>query len=158
MRGWMRETERSRIVSLLLVLVVVSACSDARANTGIRLELGSQDDQLAFTATTLTAKAGEQVILVFKNNAKALRHNWVLVQGDEAVAKQVSEQALAAGLEQDALLSDQTDVLAHTNLVPSGATASLTFTAPTEPGAYTYLCTFPGHYLMGMKGTLQVEP
>lgn len=154
----MRGINRARGVLLLLMLVVVSACSDARANTGVELELGSQGDQLAFSTTTLTARAGEPVTVVFTNNAKALQHNWVLVQGDDQVANQVSEQALTAGPDQNALLANQPNIVAHTNLLPSGETASLTFTAPTLPGAYTYLCTFPGHYLMGMKGTLQIEP
>ena len=157
-RKSMRQTKMTKVALLLLVLLLVSACSNARASSGVRLELGSQGDQLAFTATTFSAKAGEQVTLVFKNNAKALQHNWVLIQGDDAVAKQVSERALAAGLEQGALPADKTAILAHTDLVQSGGAASVTFTAPTDPGAYTYLCTFPGHYLMGMKGKLVVEP
>jgi azurin len=79
------------------------------------------------------------------------------VQGDDHVAKQVSEDALTAGLEQQAIPADKSEILAHTNLVKSGESVKVTFTAPTEPGDYTYLCTFPGHYLMGMKGTLVVE-
>ncbi|HEU5090712.1 MAG TPA: plastocyanin/azurin family copper-binding protein, partial [Roseiflexaceae bacterium] len=33
----------------------------------------------------------------------------------------------------------------------------VTFKAPA-PGTYTFLCTYPGHYAAGMKGTLTVEP
>jgi len=34
---------------------------------------------------------------------------------------------------------------------------TIEFTAPTEPGEYDFLCTFPGHYLIGMKGVLVVK-
>ena len=37
---------------------------------------------------------------------------------------------------------------------PSASTA--TFTAPAA-GNYIFLCTFPGHYVAGMKGTLTVK-
>jgi plastocyanin len=31
------------------------------------------------------------------------------------------------------------------------------FGAPAKPGSYTYLCTFPGHFVAGMKGVLVVK-
>jgi azurin len=151
------QTPMIKLVLLLVALLLTSACSNARASSGVQLELSAQGDQVAFTQTTLKATASESVSLVFKNSSKALQHNWVLVQGDDHVAKQVSEDALTAGLEQQAIPADKSEILAHTNLVKSGESVKVTFTAPTEPGDYTYLCTFPGHYLMGMKGTLVVE-
>lgn len=153
----MSNARGTKYVVLLFVWLWVSACSSARANS-VTFGLGTQGEQLAFTQTTLTVQAGEETTLVFKNSSKALQHNWVLVRGGDDVAKQVSEAALAAGVEQQAILEDNAYVLAHTRLLQSGETDTLTFTAPTEPGDYTYLCTFPGHYLVGMKGTLVIEP
>lgn len=49
-------------------------------------------------------------------------------------------------------------LLIYTKLLKSGETDTVIFATPAEAGEYTYLCTFPGHYLMGMKGTLVVEP
>lgn len=145
-----------KLVLFLVALLVTSACSNAHASSGVQVELSSQDDQLAFTQTMLNANAGESVTVVFKNSSKALQHNWVLVNGDDTVAKQVSEATLVSGPEQ-LLRADQANIVAHTNLLQSGEIAKLTFTAPTAPGQYTYLCTFPGHYQLGMKGTLRVE-
>ena len=48
-------------------------------------------------------------------------------------------------------------ILAHTSLAGGGETVEVTFTAPKEPGEYMYICTFPGHYAAGMKGTLIVK-
>ena len=42
-------------------------------------------------------------------------------------------------------------------LAGGGETVKVTFNAPKEPGEYLYLCTFPGHYLAGMKGLLVVK-
>jgi azurin len=48
-------------------------------------------------------------------------------------------------------------VIIDTGLVGDGETQSITFNAPDEQGAYDYICTFPGHFTAGMKGTLTVE-
>jgi azurin len=52
-------------------------------------------------------------------------------------------------------MSDQ--IIAHTGLVAGGESDTVTFTAPEEPGDYEYICTFPGHFAAGMKGTLTVK-
>jgi plastocyanin len=44
-----------------------------------------------------------------------------------------------------------------TGTLQPGATHDLTFTAPTAPGSYDVLCTFPDHAEAGMTGTLVVE-
>ncbi|HUO64394.1 MAG TPA: plastocyanin/azurin family copper-binding protein [Terriglobales bacterium] len=33
----------------------------------------------------------------------------------------------------------------------------MTFEAPMEPGEYTFVCSFPGHFALGMKGQLIVK-
>jgi azurin len=47
-------------------------------------------------------------------------------------------------------------VIAATPLVGNGETVEVTFTVPAAPGKYTFLCSFPGHFLAGMRGTLNV--
>jgi azurin len=49
------------------------------------------------------------------------------------------------------------DMLAHTKLLGPKEKDSVTFQAPSEPGRYPFLCSFPGHYQVGMKGELIVE-
>ncbi len=48
-------------------------------------------------------------------------------------------------------------VLAFIPLLGPRETGEVTFTAPSEPGRYPFLCTFPGHYVIGMKGELVVK-
>ena len=49
-------------------------------------------------------------------------------------------------------------VIAETDLIGGGETASVTFDlSGLEPGGdYTYFCSFPGHYVL-MKGNFIIE-
>jgi uncharacterized cupredoxin-like copper-binding protein len=42
-------------------------------------------------------------------------------------------------------------------LAGPGETVQVFFTAPAKPGRYPFVCTFAGHYQLGMKGTLIVR-
>jgi uncharacterized cupredoxin-like copper-binding protein len=38
-----------------------------------------------------------------------------------------------------------------------GQTGDVTFNAPTAPGSYVFLCSFPAHCAAGMRGVLVVK-
>ena len=123
----------------------------------VELALASMANTMAYDKTKLSVPAGAEVHLTLKNNATmaTLPHNWVLVKpGTEA-------SVAAAGLKlgEPAAYFDGRDknALAHAPLAKPGESTEVTFTAPTEPGDYPYICTFPGHYMM-MKGVLTVTP
>ena len=48
-------------------------------------------------------------------------------------------------------------VLAASAMAGPGETVEVTFKVPTAPGTYPYLCTFPGHFAAGMRGTIVVK-
>ena len=48
-------------------------------------------------------------------------------------------------------------VLQATRLLKGGETERLGFTAPTKPGEYIYVCTFPGHWVRMYGVMLVVE-
>jgi hypothetical protein len=48
-------------------------------------------------------------------------------------------------------------VLYATRMLQSGDTERLGFRAPSAPGEYLYVCTFPGHWLR-MYGVMLVVP
>lgn len=109
---------------------------------------------------TIEVQPGEEIRIRLTTRSdlpkSAMAHNWVLmVLGTDANAY-VSEASKA--MDEDYMpeaLSDQ--VLFHTEMVGGGETTEVTFTAPSEPGDYEYLCSFPGHYSAGMKGFLVVK-
>lgn len=122
----------------------------------ISLEIGSDGNRIAYNRDTLTAKAGQEVTLTFNNNSDSIQHNWVLADGGNDVAAQIAQDGQAAGVENDYIPQDTSNIIAHTSMLNGGESEEITFTAPNEPGEYTYLCTFPGHFQAGMKGTLVV--
>ena len=46
------------------------------------------------------------------------------------------------------------EIIAYTGMAGPDETVTVEFTVPEIPGKYEYICTFPGHYLAGMKGIL----
>lgn len=110
---------------------------------------------LKFDQTLLTVKAGSRVRLVFRNSDDML-HNFVLTRPGRGQA--VGEAAMALGIDGNAksFVPDSDDVLYHTALIQPETSDTIFFTAPTTPGDYDYVCTFPGHSLL-MKGILRVQ-
>ena len=121
----------------------------------VELEIACAGDQLAFSPSDLTAPANVQISLTFENVSTYFSHNWLLVNGGEAAVTQVIGASVRGGVANHFLPKDMSNVIAYTQLIPSGATATVTFDAPPA-GEYTFLCTFPGHCLAGMRGTLTI--
>ena len=117
-------------------------------------------DAMKFVPASITAKPGETLHVVLKgvgNMPKiAMAHNFVLLQPTTDVAAFVNESMKARQTDYIPA-SRKADIIAHTSLVGKGETAEVTFTVPKKPGTYTFICTFPGHYAGGMKGTLVVK-
>jgi uncharacterized cupredoxin-like copper-binding protein len=142
---------------LLVGAFVLAACGGASGDAASGgLTVGSDGENLAFAPVSLTAKAGEKVSLVFKNNSTALSHNFVLVNGGEDVATAVDEAASEAGEAAGYMPADKANIIASSALLAPGASETLEFTAPAA-GTYTYICTYPAHLGGGMKGTLTVN-
>ncbi len=128
----------------------------AKPTPKVELAIQSVANTMTFDKTALSVPTGAEVHLTIKNNSTmtTLPHNWVLVKkGTEA---SVAAAGLKYGEPAGYIDIRNTDMLAHTPLARPGESSDVTFTAP-EPGAYPYICTVPGHYMM-MKGVLTVTP
>lgn len=86
---------------------------------------------------------------------QAIAHNFVLLQNgtniDDFCTKAIASPESSYIPEE--LISD---ILAYTAMAGPKETVEVEFTAPTEPGRYDYVCTFPGHYKNGMQGVFTV--
>lgn len=133
-----------------------SAVVDAAvAVPAAEFKIGATGATMVFDVNKFYAKPGQLVHVVFENKAPGtLPHNWVLLAKP---GKEASYAASVVDKVKDDFYADGPDVLAHVPLTKPGATTETTFTAPTEPGDYPYICSFPGHYVM-MKGVLTVKP
>jgi len=117
--------------------------------------LGTQPG-LKFDTTELTVHAGDRIRLVF-HNADDMLHNFVLAKPGQGQA--VGQAALSLGLDGTAknYVPDSDAVLFHTAVLQPGASDTIFFVAPSAPGDYDYICSFPGHYAL-MHGIFHVIP
>lgn len=154
---------KSKLLSLLCItagLLAVGA-STARAAAAPRVVTITVNEAMKFDVSAITAAPGEEIKVVLVNSGSmpklAMGHNWVLLKaGTDAAA--FSAAAAAAGAAAEFIPADQkAAVVAFTKLIGGKETAEVTFKAPTEKGDYPYVCSFPSHFLLGMKGTLTVK-
>lgn len=131
----------------------------AQAGAGRTIEITAADD-MKFNVTTITAKPGEQITVRLKNVGTmpkiAMGHNFVLVK----LTTKLMDFANAAMMAQATAYippAMKGEVLASTAITGPAETVEVTFKAPAKAGSYPYLCTFPGHFAAGMKGTLNVK-
>jgi azurin len=117
-------------------------------------------DDMKYSVTTITAKPGEQlrVRLIARGKVPkvAMAHNFVLLKIGTDILKFLADGAPHRATD-FIPPSGTASILAKTGLAGPGETVQVTFTAPKKPGKYPYICTFPGHYQSGMKGTLVVK-
>jgi azurin len=118
------------------------------------------NDAMKFNMTEIRATPGEALAVTLRNIGTmpkfSMGHNWVLL------AEGVDPLAFA----NDASMAAKTDyvpathgarVIAHTKLLGPNESDTVIFNAPTKPGRYVFICSFPGHLQVGMKGELIVE-
>lgn len=137
-----------------------SAPAKPAAPAGPRVVEIEAGDNMKFNVTAIEAKPGEEIKVVLKNIGaipkEAMGHNWVLLKAgtDGTVFANAALAAKATDYIPDSM-KDQ--VIVATKLIGPKETTEISFKAPTEPGDYPFLCSFPAHYVMGMKGTLTVK-
>lgn len=131
--------------------------STAEAKDGVIVIEGN--DQMKFNKTEIRVKAGEKITLTLKHVGKmekaVMGHNWALLAAGADVATIGNAAAMEA--ENDYIPAEYADqILVHTKMIGGGESDTIEFEAPTEPGTYTFMCTFPGHYAL-MQGKFIVE-
>lgn len=126
---------------------------------GASFEL-TANDSMKFNLARLEVTAGQDVTVSLTNMGNmpkvAMGHNWVLLK-KEVDIKAFNDAAIMAAATDYVPAALASQVIAHTKLLGPKQSDEVKFKAPTEPGEYVYLCTFPAHYLSGMKGVLVVK-
>ena len=118
------------------------------------------NDQMKFSVTEIRAKPGETLSVTLANVGTmpkmSMGHNWVLLKSP-AVVEGFVNAAMTAPTTDYIPADKKGDMIAHTKLLGPKEKDTVTFNAPKEPGRYPFVCTFPGHFQVGMKGELIVE-
>ncbi|MFN5045723.1 MAG: plastocyanin/azurin family copper-binding protein [Bacteroidota bacterium] len=119
------------------------------------LKLGTKPG-LKYDVSNFEVKAGSKVRLIFNNNDD-MTHNVVITA--PGAADEVGSLALKMGLKGSEMnyVPSSNKVLFHTGLLQPETSESIYFVAPSTPGEYMFVCTFPGHAAV-MRGIIKVVP
>ena len=144
-----------RVAAPFLLALAVAAPAAAQART---IELTATDN-MQFSTRTIEARPGETLRIVVKSAGSmpkiAMAHNFVLLAPGTDPASFANEGAMHRS--SDFIAPGQAGrVLFKTPMAGAGETVEVTLTAP-GPGSYPFVCTFPGHVVAGMTGTLVVQ-
>ena len=126
--------------------------SDTNELTTIRIS--TLVEKMKYDTPNLTVKAGKKINLIF-SNPDFMPHNIVLVSPNKADS--VAMEALKLGANGFAVgfVPPSKDVIWASKLIDHGAEQEIKFNAPSKPGDYPYVCTFPGHHII-MRGNMKV--
>jgi azurin len=153
------------IFASALVALAASGCGQ-KDTTATAAPAGPREvditagDTMKYDVTQIDAKPGEELKVVLTNNGtqpiEVMGHNWVLLKAgsDVPAFDAAALNSKDTGYIPDAL---KDEIVAHIDLQGPRKSGEVDFTAPTVPGDYPFLCTFPAHYQTGMKGTLTVK-
>lgn len=130
--------------SMLLLTVVIAlslvltACGGGSApSTNLKVEF----TDFAFNPNKFVVPAGQEITLTAKN-AGAVEHEFVIMKFGTTVGDDFGDE-------------DEDNIYWEVEVMP-GESATVTFTAPSEPGEYQLVCGTEGHFVAGMVGTLIV--
>jgi azurin len=130
--------------------------SGVMANTAdaTYVKIGTLLEKMRYDVNEFEVKAGKKIILTFAN-PDFMPHNIVFVKPKTANEIAMAAMQLGAKGFETGFVPDSDNILAASTLVDHGKEVKLEFTAPTEPGEYEYVCTFPGHHIL-MRGIMKV--
>lgn len=115
-------------------------------------------EEMRYDTAWFAVEAGRPVQVIIQND-DLMPHNFVVTSPGQL--QFVAEEGANAGPEPSGGLPPYVpslpEVLQASPLVDAGRQQRLTFNAPTEPGEYPYVCTFPRHW-MRMYGVMVVVP
>ena len=126
--------------------------SDTDQLTTIRI--ATVVEKMKYDTPNLTVKAGKKIKLIFAN-PDFMPHNIVLVNPGKADAVAMEAMKLGATGFSVGFVPASEDVIWASKLIDHGAEQVIEFNAPSKPGDYPYVCTFPGHHII-MRGNMKV--
>ena len=122
------------------------------------IAIGTIPEQMLFDVRWFVVEAGKPVQVTLANS-DAMPHNIVIGQPGSvnAIGAAAATMAPPADSNARAYVPDSPLVLQATKLVQRGESDKINFNAPSTPGEYAFLCSFPGHWVR-MYGIMLVVP
>ncbi|MDC6389411.1 ThuA domain-containing protein [Maribacter sp. PR1] len=136
---------------------VSSEMTDEDFSNAKKIVIKTITNEMKYDVTKFEVNAGEQVELVLEN-PDFMQHNLIITKPGKKEAVGAAADKMAADPDAAELfyIPQTDDVLFATPLLNPNDTYSLKFTAPTTPGEYPFICTFPGHWRI-MQGVMVVK-
>ena len=120
------------------------------------IRIGTVPHRMIFDKERLAIQAGRDVEFIFSNTDQ-MPHNFAIVE--PGALEEVGLLAESTAQSSDAMkrhyIPASDKVLLGSRLLHPGETQALSYSAPTTPGIYPYVCTYPGHWRR-MYGALYV--
>ena len=153
---------KTKYISTLLALALI-AMGHMQADPAaapVQTVAITASDTLRFSVTEIDATPGQQLHIVLTNDTTmpkdTMGHNWILLKADEDPIAYATA-ALSAKDEGYIPKALADKVIASISILGPKETGEVTFTAPTVPGSYPYICSCAGHSMAGMRGVLIVK-
>jgi len=146
------------LFSLILTVAIIPGLRAESA--GVETVNIAAYDTMIYSVKKIEAHPGQKLVVVVTNAGtlpkNVMAHNWILLKAG-ASADAYAKAALKANDFQPKSLAGE--VIAAVPALGPNESASVSFTAPSVPGSYPYLCTAVGHNMgaSGMRGVLIVK-
>lgn len=132
------------IVNLMALLLV--ACGGKSQSNPDQVTVRIKDE-FTFDPSNITLTAGNEVQITFENTG-TIDHSFAILKAGEEPEHLKDEVGDEEHVHESVLL--------EIHEIGPGEVDTETFTVPTEPGDYSFVCTVPGHIDAGLVGTLTV--
>ena len=147
----------TRALSKKLPPAAAKSIEERLQNLDVRvIAIGTVVERMIYDKEKIVVQAGKPVEFRFTNSDN-MEHNFVIVQ--PGALAEVGEAAERTGRDPDAKarhyvpVSDR--ILLSSQSLDKGKSQAIAFDAPSTPGVYPYVCTYPGHWRR-MFGALYV--
>lgn len=120
----------------------------------ITVRVGTIVERMKYDVAEFTVKAGKNIELTF-DNPDFLPHNIVITQPKAGEGVALAAMAMGEAGFKNGFIPDSDKIIVYSKMLDYGTDQVLEFKAPTEPGDYEFVCTFPGHYML-MRGIMKV--
>jgi azurin len=143
-----------------VLLTTASLLAVPSETAPVKNVLITANDNMKYSLTRIEATPGQTIHVELKNEGTlpkaVMAHNWILLKlgADPTAYAAAALMAKDEGYEPKSLADK---VLAAIPLVGANLTGEITFEAPAVPGSYPFLCSFPAHCQIGMRGELVVK-
>jgi len=127
------------------------------SSSSVEITIRPVGNEMKYGAESITVDAATDITLILENIATSpvMSHNVVILKSNnDDDVNRIGFAAIAAG-EANGYLPEDDAILTATPMAKPGETVRVSFTTPSEPGVYRFICTYPGHYAL-MQGELIV--